>query len=135
MFVVDFTVIVLSLLTFLNLVQGMYTLVAVYLGARVIDFIQDGAYTDRVATIISAHYQSIAEKINVTMDRGVTVLPGKGHYSGADHKVIYCVVGKNEIVKLKSNIAEADPSAFAAVTSVHEVMGEGFTLDEQKQPL
>lgn len=135
MFVVDFTVIVLSLATFLNLVQGMYTLVAVYLGARVIDFIQDGAYTARGATIISAHYQAIAEKINLKMDRGVTLLPGKGHYSGADHKVLYCVVGKNEIVKLKSIIAEADPSAFVAVTSVHEVMGEGFTLDEQKQPL
>src|SRR5699024_2598778 len=97
MFVVDFTVIALSLLTFLYLVQGMYTLVAVYLGARVIDFIQDCAYTARGATIISAHYQAIAEKINLKMDRGVTLLPGKGHYSGADHKVLYCVVGKNEI--------------------------------------
>ena len=49
--------------------------------------------------------------------------------------VIYCIVGKNEIVKLKKIINEVDPHAFVAVTAVHEVMGEGFTLDHDKQPI
>lgn len=135
MFAFDFCVITLSLFTFLNLVQGMYTLVVVYISARVIDFIQEGAYSARGATIITVHYKEIADMINYQMDRGVTVLSGQGNYSGAAQQVLYCVVGKNEIVKLKTIIHQVDPHAFVAVTAVHEVMGEGFTLDDKKQPI
>src|SRR5699024_11105895 len=123
MFTFDFCVITLSLFTYLKLVEGMYTLVVVYISARVIDFIQEGAYSARGATIISTKYQEIAEMINQQMDRGVTVLSGKGHYSGSTQHVLYCAVGTNEIVKLKSIINQVDPNAFVAVTSVHEVMG------------
>src|SRR5699024_7780153 len=52
MFAFDFLVIVTSVIVYLDLVEGMYTLVAVYIGARVIDFIQEGAYSARGATII-----------------------------------------------------------------------------------
>lgn len=135
MFLFDFVVITVSIFTYLNLVEGMYTLLIVYIGARVIDFIQEGAYSARGATIISPHYKDIANHINENMDRGVTVLSGRGHYSGASQNVLYCIVGKNEIVRLKNIIDQVDPYAFVAVTSVHEVMGEGFTLDNEKQPL
>lgn len=135
MFTFDFVVIAISLFTYLQLVEGMYTLVVVYIGARVIDFIQEGAYSARGATIISPLYRELATAINKRMDRGVTILSGKGHYTNSPHNVIYCVVGKNEIVKLKNIINEIDPQAFVSVTAVHEVMGEGFTLDNQKQPI
>ena len=135
MFLFDFVVIAISIFTYLKLVEGMYTLVAVYIGARVIDFIQEGAYAARGATIISIQHKKIANQINMEMDRGVTILSGKGHYSGKEQLVIYCVVGKNEIVKLKSLVDRIDPYAFVAVTSVHEVTGEGFTLDTEKQPI
>lgn len=135
LFVFDFFVIATSIFTYLDLVEGMYTLVAVYIGVRVIDFIQEGAYSARGATIISKRYIEIADKINNEMDRGVTILNGKGHYTKEEQKVLYCVVGKNEIVKLKNIILEVDPHAFVSVSSVHEVMGEGFTLDEKKNPI
>lgn len=135
LFVFDFTVIATSIFAYLNLVEGMYTLLVVYIGARVIDFIQEGAYSARGATIISKNYKTIADKINNEMERGVTVLSGSGHYTKEEQKVLYCVVGKNEIVKLKNLILEVDPHAFVAVSTVHEVMGEGFTLDDMKRPI
>jgi len=135
MFLFDFVVITTSIFTYLKLVEGMYTLLVVYIGARVIDFIQEGAYSARGATIISKKYDVIADKINLEMERGVTVLSGRGYFTKEEQNVIYCIVGKNEIVKLKNIINGIDPYAFVAVTAVHEVMGEGFTLDEQKQPL
>src|SRR5699024_9326113 len=134
-FTFDFYVIKFSQFTYLLLVKGMYTLVDFYISARVIDFIQEGAYSTRDATIISSKNDAIATLINKRMDRGVTILTGKGHYSGNPHNVLYCVVGKNEIVKLKTIIDEVDPHAFVAMTSVNEVMGEGFTLDDEKQPI
>lgn len=135
MFLFDFIVIASSMVIYLGLVEGMYTLVAVYVGARVIDFIQEGAYTARGVTIISGSNEVIAERILKEMDRGATVLNGKGSFTGEERTVLYCIVGRNEIVRLKNIIHTVDPHAFVAVSEVHDVVGEGFTLDENKNPL
>lgn len=135
MFLFDALVITTSVITYLELVEGMYTLVAVYIGARVIDFIQEGAYSARGATIISSKSDEIAKIIIKDMDRGVTVLAGKGSFTGESRDVLYTVVGRNEIVRLKNIIMNSDPHAFVAVGSVHDVVGEGFTLDENKNPI
>lgn len=135
MFMFDAAVIFVSWLTFLNSRSMMYTLVAVFIGARVIDFVQEGAYAARGAFIISEFQGEIADRIAEEMDRGVTVLRGYGHFTKSNREVIYCVVGKNEIVRLKNIINSIDPHAFVSVTEVHDVMGEGFTLDDQKRPI
>src|SRR5699024_3616645 len=82
MFLFDLIVISLSIFLILDLVEGMYTLIAVFVGARVIDFIQEGAYSARGVTIISVQSKDIAKKINEKMNRGVTILNGKGSYTG-----------------------------------------------------
>ncbi|CRK83908.1 YitT family protein [Neobacillus massiliamazoniensis] len=134
MFLFDACVITLSL-TYLNYKQAMYTLVAVFVGARVIDFMQEGAYAARGAMIISDKNNHIAEKIMDEMERGVTVLKGYGSYTKADREVLYCVVAKNELMRLKNIITSVDPHAFISITIVHDVHGEGFTLDENKMPI
>ncbi|SNZ10345.1 Uncharacterized membrane-anchored protein YitT, contains DUF161 and DUF2179 domains [Terribacillus aidingensis] len=134
MFMFDAVVIVTSVLTYLDLIRGMYTLVAVFVGARVIDFIQEGAYSARGATIISNKSADIANQILKQMDRGVTVLDGRGSFTGEKRDVLYCVVARNEIVRLKAIITSVDPHAFVALSEVHDVMGEGFTLDAEKKP-
>lgn len=135
MFIFDAVVILLSWLTFLDARSMMYTLVAVFISARVIDFVQEGAYAARGAFIISEFQSEIADRISLEMDRGVTVLRGFGHFTKTDREVLYCVVGRNEIVRLKNIIISIDPHAFVSVTEVHDVMGEGFTLDDEKRPL
>lgn len=135
MFIFDFIVITSSVFLILDLVEGMYTLVAVYIGARIIDFIQEGAYAAKGATIISEKSDEITRAIHDELERGVTVLSGQGSYTGKQQQVLYCIVGKNEMVRLKNIIRRIDPHAFVAVSSVHEVLGEGFTLDENKNPI
>jgi uncharacterized membrane-anchored protein YitT (DUF2179 family) len=135
MFIFDICVIAASVLTYLNYKQAMYTLVAVFIGARVIDFIQEGAYTARGAMIVSERNEDISKKIMEEMDRGVTVLKGYGSFTKIEREVLYCVVAKNEIVRLKNLITSVDPHAFVSVTVVHDVHGEGFTLDENKKPI
>ena len=66
------------------------------------------------------------------MERGATFLKAVGSYTKVERNVLYCVVAKNEIVKLKNIITSVDPHAFVAVSDVHDVVGEGFTLDENK---
>lgn len=135
MFIFDLCVITLSLITYLSYKEAMYTLVAVFVGARVIDFMQEGAYAAKGAMIISNRPEAISERIMKEMDRGVTILKGQGSFTKEDRNVLYCVVGKNEIVRLKNVITSVDPYAFVSVSDVHDVLGEGFTLDENKEPI
>lgn len=135
MFMFDACVILISWLTFLDIRSVMYTLVAVFVGARVIDFVQEGGYAARGAFIISEHQDAIANRITKEMDRGVTVLKGYGHYTKKEREILYCVIAKNEIIRLKSIITAVDPHAFVSVTETNDVMGEGFTLDDEKRPI
>lgn len=135
MFMFDAVVILLSLIMYLTYQEAMYTLVAVFVAARVIDFMQEGAYAAKGATIISEKNEEIASKVHAEMDRGVTILRGQGSFSKVERNVLYCVVAKNELVKLKNVITSVDPHAFVAVSDVHDVLGEGFTLDENKNPV
>ncbi len=134
MFMIDAGVIITSLI-YLDYKRAMYTLVAVFVAARVIDFIQKGANAAKAATIISKDNPAVAKKIIEVLDRGATIMPGRGGYSGNGVDVLYCVVGQNEIFRLKNIITSIDPHAFVAVNDVHEVLGEGFTLDENKNPI
>ncbi|WP_299509978.1 YitT family protein [uncultured Rummeliibacillus sp.] len=135
MFIFDAIVIILSWATYLDARSVMYTLVCVFVTAKVIDFVQEGAYAAKGAIIISNHNHEIAERIAKQMDRGVTFLKGYGYYTKEDREVIYCVVAKNEMFRLKSIVLSIDPHAFISVSEVHDVSGEGFTLDDQKRPI
>ena len=135
MFAFDVLVILASWLTFLDARSMMYTLVAVYVGGRVIDFVQDGAYSAKGALIISDHADEIANFITEKMERGVTILNGHGHFTKEQKDVLYCVVARNELVRLKSIIHAIDPHAFVSIIEVRDVSGQGFTLDEKKQPI
>jgi uncharacterized membrane-anchored protein YitT (DUF2179 family) len=135
MFTFDVFVILASWATFLDSRSMMYTLVAVYIGGRLIDFVQEGAYAAKGALIVSSQYEEIADLISSKMERGITVFTAQGHYTKNNQPVLYCVVGRNEIVRLKSIVNAIDPHAFVSIIDVHDVAGEGFTLDEQKNPI
>lgn len=135
MFLFDAVVILVSWAVYLDHRSMMYTIVALFVGSRVIDFVQEGAYAARGAFIISKSQDEIAGKIAAEMERGVTVFRGYGHYTKADQEILYCVVGRNEVMRLKNIITTVDPHAFVSLIDAHDVMGEGFTLDEQKRPL
>jgi uncharacterized membrane-anchored protein YitT (DUF2179 family) len=134
MFMFDALVITASLI-YIDYKEAMYTLVAVFVGARVIDFIQEGAYAAKAAMIISDKTTEISQKIFTELDRGATVINGRGSFTGQNKDILYCVVARNEIFRLRQLIDMVDPHAFVAVNDVHDVLGEGFTLDENKKPL
>ena len=133
MFIGDILVILVSLIH-LSLQQAMYTVVAVFVATRIVDVVQDAAYSARAVTIISSKYEAIAKKIMGEMNRGVTVLDGTGAYTNQVRKVLYIVVGRSEVVKVKNLITRVDPAAFISIAVASEVLGEGFTLDDNGAP-
>lgn len=135
MFAFDCLVLIATYITIGDYIITMYTLVCVFVGARVIDIIQDSGYSARGAMIISERHHEISDEINTLLERGVTIISAHGHYSKTERPIIYCVVPRNEITRLKQIINSIDPHAFVSLLDVHDVLGEGFTFDEFKKPI
>ena len=122
-------VIVIALVTLvLGKEVAMYSLVALFVSSRLIDFVIDGFTSSRATMIISEHAEAISQRIHEELGRGTTYLHGSGGFTNSEKKVIYCVVNRNEIARLQSLVHEIDPIAFLVSQDVHDVLGEGFTF-------
>jgi len=124
--IIDLVVIVLVALVFRELNTMLYGAVAMYISSLVMDGVLYGMNTAKVAYIISDHNQEISDTLVHKLDKGVTVLHGKGAYSGTEKKVLMCAFKQKEIAVIKSAVKEIDPDAFLIVCNAHEVLGEGF---------
>lgn len=105
---------------------AMYSLVALFIAAKVIDMVIEGVSTSRSAMIISDHSQEIAQAIQDALGRGTTLLKGRGGYTGQEKEVLYCVVSRDEIIRVQQIVHDIDPVAFVIVSDVNDVLGEGF---------
>jgi uncharacterized membrane-anchored protein YitT (DUF2179 family) len=106
--------------------NAMYTVIAVYIAARVIDLVLYGSSQSKLCHIISEHSDDIKMAIVQKLHRGVTVLQGKGAYSGQDKQILLCVVKRQQIVEIKKIVKNIDQRAFVIVTDTRDVFGEGF---------
>ena len=106
--------------------KGLYAIIAVYLVTKVSDGLIEGLKFSKAVHIITDKPEEVARMIIHDMDRGVTGINAQGMYSGQEKLMLYCVVGKKELVQLKENIDEIDPKAFVIVGDAREVHGEGF---------
>lgn len=104
----------------------MLTILMLYIGTKVMEFIIEGVNPKKAITIISKEADLIAKQVTVKMDRGVTVLSGHGYYTKDAKEVLYIVISKQEVVKLKRIVESTDSSAFIAIHDVRDVFGEGF---------
>ncbi|KKO54916.1 YitT family protein [Paenibacillus sp. DMB20] len=111
--------------------KAMYTLIAVYVGAKIIDVIVEGM-NERVAVlIISNHPGEVLERITTVMSRGLTVLEGRGGYTGSSKELLYIVISKQEVVQLKNMINDIDENAYVTIHNVHELIGTGYKAGQR----
>ena len=81
--------------------------------------------------IISDKYEEVRSKIIVDLNRGGTLISGKGMFGGDDKKIIFTSVNRREVAMLQEYIKEIDPQAFLTVIDANEIIGNGFkSLDE-----
>lgn len=111
--------------------RALYAIICIYLVSKVSDGILEGLKFSKLAYIISEHYEEIAKQIMKELDRGATGLDAVGMYSGEKKEVLFCVVSKKEIVKVKDIVRRIDADAFMIVSDVREVFGEGFIEEHQ----
>jgi len=103
--------------------KAMYSLVAYFVAFKIIDVTIEGLDESKGVMIVSERPDEIAEALMARLGRGVTVLYGEGGYTGEPKKVLYSVVTRLEIAKLKAIIYEKDEGAFVTIHEVHDVIG------------
>lgn len=104
----------------------MYTLISMTIVSKAIDYFQDGYTKAKGITIISSKSEEIKERIMNETGRGTTIIKGEGGFTGNEIDLLFCVVSKFEVTKVKTIVKETDSFAFLTISDVSEVLGEGF---------
>lgn len=106
--------------------HALYAIVMLYVSGIAAETAMQGSNVVRTAIIITTHANAVAYKVLQTMERGVTVIPARGGYTGSERTMLYCVISRAEVNQLKALVHEADPQAFMVIGQAYEALGEGF---------
>lgn len=106
--------------------QAMLSVITYYIAFKTIDMVIQGIDETKAVIIVSDQYDEIASAISDRLGRGVTKLKGKGGYKDHEKDVLYVVVTRLEVTKLKNIVHEIDQKAFTTIMSTQEAHGGQF---------
>lgn len=109
--------------------KAMYSVLVYFICYKVIDIVLEGLNESKSVNIISDKAEAIGNAIIKQLDIGITYMKGRGGYTGEEKDIIYCVISRLELAKLKELVKSIDQTAFIAVETVHEV--EGVRIKEK----
>ncbi|MBI9048052.1 MAG: YitT family protein [Anaerolineaceae bacterium] len=107
---------------------ALYGMIVIYVSSLAAEMTSEGRGWLRTALIITSQPDLVAEKIMTNLERGVTILNGKGAYTGAERPVLYCVLSRAEVNQVKEMVHDIDENAFMVIGQAHEALGEGFKI-------
>lgn len=105
---------------------ALYSLIALFVSGKAIDWALEGLSGERVALIVSPEAERISNRITRELGRGATLLAGRGGYTGQERPVVMCVLDRSQEPLLRALVQAEDASAFVVVTAATTVLGEGF---------
>lgn len=123
---IDCTIICSSYLLFHSMETIVYGVVFTLVASFVCDYVVNGSRQTVQFLIISKNYKEIADTINRRVNRGVTVIEGKGWYSKENVEMLVVLSRKYESQDIFAVIKQIDPQAVVSQTFCHGVFGEGF---------
>ena len=116
-------VLFLAAMKLLGIEEGLYSILTYISAARTIDFVIHGIEEYTAITIVSRSSGEIAARIMADLGRGVTVYKGRGGLSFEDQEILYCVVTRLEMGKVKGIVRALDGAAFVTAHSLADVQG------------
>ena len=125
-FAIDIVIITVSGFVFKKVESALYAGVTVLVYMLVINMVLYGGDEARLVYIISPKKDEISERIMKELDSGVTVLKGKGAYTGNEREVLMCVLKMKALPEARDIVREEDKNAFMVVTQASSVFGEGY---------
>jgi uncharacterized membrane-anchored protein YitT (DUF2179 family) len=111
-----------------SLETALYSGMALIVIVKVADIIVEGVNSSRAFYIISEEPEKVRSAITKELNRGLTILDGKGGYTKTSKEVLFVVVTKKQELFLNRLVKDVDPEAFVIVSDVKEVYGKGFKV-------
>lgn len=124
--IVDIIIVGLNVVFFKDVEIGLYSAITIYIMGKMIDIIFEGIYFTKVMYIVSEKYKEIATQIGEKVDRGSTGIYAKGMYTNEEKMMLFCVVSRNEVAKIKQIAVSIDRKAFIVISNAREAWGKGF---------
>ena len=116
-------VLFLGAMSVLGIEEALYSILTYAAAARTLDFVINGLEEYTALTIVSRVSGEIAARIMTELGRGVTIYKGRGGLSGEDQEILYCVVTRLEIGKVKSIVRSLDQRSFVTSHPLAAVEG------------
>jgi uncharacterized membrane-anchored protein YitT (DUF2179 family) len=110
-----------------GLEKAMYGIMVAALSSWAIDVVLAGGRRARQVIIVSSQWETVRDAVLREMVRGVTIIQGKGAYTGADRPLLLVVIAPSELAGLRRLVMAVDQDAFVIVAATTEVWGEGFS--------
>ena len=126
---VDATVVVIATLIFRDFDVAIYSAITIYVCSKVIDALTQGVDYAKVIYTVSSHGEEIARALNENTDRGSTLIPAFGGYTGEGKQIVMTVTRRSVVAQTLRLIRQTDPKSFSFVMDSTEVHGEGFKVD------
>lgn len=126
MLAVESIIVIVGMLVFRDYTLPLYSLIAIFVSAKALDFILDGASYEKLVFILSEHRDEIKHFILHEMGRGGTWIHASGMYTDKEREMIFLVVSRKEITQVKQKVHSIDKEAFVVVVDAYETYGDGF---------
>lgn len=105
-------------------VLPLYSIVTYAIGIKAVDFIVEGLDKTKAAMIITDHPQDICRELSAAFGTGITLIDAHGYYSGDSKTMIYFVVNRFQIARMRTIVHDIDEQAFISITEVSDLFGK-----------
>jgi len=107
---------------FVNWHYALQSLILYIVAFKMMDLVIMGIEELKSVLIVSAKPQEIAQMITEELGLGLTIVHGKGGFSGDSREILYVIVERLDLSDLKEIVLREDPMAFMAIENLHEVV-------------
>ena len=126
---IDAAVVVIAAIVFRDFDVAIYSAITIYIYSKVIDTLTQGVDYAKVIYTVTEHGEEVVKALNEHTDRGSTLIPAIGGYTGQRKQLVMTVTRRNVVAQTLRLIRQTDPRSFTFVMDSTEVHGEGFKAD------
>ena len=114
-------------------VLPLYSIIAYYAALKTLDFIVEGISRSKAAFIVTLKPSEVGKALSDNFGCGITEIPARGGYSGTDRTVLYFVVNRFQIGKMRSIVHDVDPAAYITINDVADIFSANHDADKTKE--